>query len=207
MTKKQKELIERGIAESEFTIAGRTYIAINVPVGMESEKACEEFCAFREHCKKLQGRPEGVPTCNERFRVDISDVFFIKKGARFKPEFGKKYWIATTLGKPLKYDWKDDRFDRDNLLFYNTFPTEEKAQDVCDKITAILKLEAAGLKYKPAEGTMPLSRAREILEHHQAWRRYDGDDVLPLPWQYSAKELGIAIDVAIAELKKLEERK
>lgn len=204
MTKKQKELIKQAIAESEFTIDGRTYIAMNVPKGMDAEKACAGFCAFSEHCKKLQGRPEGVPTCNKAFRFDESEVFFIKKGARFKPEYGKKYWIATTLGKPLEVVWTDGRFDRENLLVYNTFPDEDAAQDVCDKITAILKLEAAGLSYKPAEGTLPLSRALEILEHHQAWRRYDGDDVLPLPWQYSAKELGLAIDVAIAALKKQE---
>lgn len=142
MTKQQQELIKRGIAESEFTIAGKTYIAMNVPMDMESEKACEEFCAFWEHCKKLQGGLEGVPKCCKILRVDDSDVFFIEKGARFKPEFGKKYWIATPLGKPLDYDWTDGRFDRENLLVYNTFPTREAAQAACDKITEILKLES-----------------------------------------------------------------
>ena len=46
---------------------------------------------------------------------------------------------------------------------------------------------------------MELKRAIEILEKFNAYRRYQGDDIPPLP--ASATDIGIALDVAIAVLK------
>jgi hypothetical protein len=46
---------------------------------------------------------------------------------------------------------------------------------------------------------MDLKKAIEILEAFNAYRRYRGEDIPPLP--ASATDIGIALDVAIAALK------
>jgi hypothetical protein len=46
---------------------------------------------------------------------------------------------------------------------------------------------------------MKLNEAIEILESFNAYRRYRGEDMPPLP--ASATDIGIALDVAIAALK------
>lgn len=138
MKKSDKRAIEIINFQNEFVFAGKTYIAIPVPLIMDADEACDKLCAFAEECKT--GKPDGVPLCNAKFRADRLDVCFIEKGNRFRPKYGQKYWTVSSYFKPQDFEWTDDRLDKEHLLAHNTFPSRERAQKVCDKIKAILEI-------------------------------------------------------------------
>ena len=83
-----------------------------------------------------------VPNCYADGRADDLRVYFTEKRNRFRPKIGQKYWIASTDGKAQDFEWCDDWMDKKHLENFNTFPTREAAQAVCDKIKALLESEA-----------------------------------------------------------------
>lgn len=140
MSKPNNRAIAIANLQNEFEFEGKTYIAINVNVGLEEEEQCRQQCAFYSRCK--QCKPHEIPPCLGKIRVDGLDVCFVEKGNRFLPKPNQKYWIASTDGKAIDFDWCYDFLDKKHLEAYNTFPTRKRAQEVCDKIKALLESEA-----------------------------------------------------------------
>lgn len=48
---------------------------------------------------------------------------------------------------------------------------------------------------------MTIKRAIEVLKKYNEWRRHEGE---PRPFEFSAQELGVAIDVAVHCMWKLD---
>lgn len=147
MSKPSERAIEVLNLQNEFEFKGKTYIAIKTPTILEDEEACMNLCAFFKYCAKGQ-KPDGIPFCHEKIRADGLNVCFIEKGNRFRPKIGQEYWIASTDGRAQNFTWSDDWMDKKHLETFNTFPTREAAQKVCDKIAELLKAEAQKWKSK-----------------------------------------------------------
>jgi hypothetical protein len=57
---------------------------------------------------------------------------------RWKPDYGKRYFVITAFGRVQTRSWEEDDLDYDCSMFGNCFRTESEAQSAAEKVKALL---------------------------------------------------------------------
>jgi hypothetical protein len=61
-----------------------------------------------------------------------------KPKERWKPDYGKRYFVITAFGRVQTRSWEEDDLDYDCSMFGNCFRTEAEAQSAAEKVKELL---------------------------------------------------------------------